>query len=415
MLVDDRRPEAVTDSHRCCNGAGSSKGAVHQGRVWYPTLDGVVSLPLQQLIQHGPLPLPVLESLSADDQHYRNSEARLPPEQRDWHFRFTAPYYVQASSVQFRYQLQGYDAQWIDAGNRREAFYTNLPPGHYTFNVQVRVAADYRWSDAVTMDIRLTPYWHETTWARGVLTVLFILLLWGLYRWRLLALARSQQQLAKLVTARTQELHQANEKLKLMSMQDALTGLHNRHYLDSNIQQILARANRHAEPLIWVLLDLDYFKHINDSLGHQAGDNILMVVADILRQNSRGSDHAIRWGGEEFLLILEHSEDAELVLQRIQDAIRQYPWQKNMALQQPLTCSIGAVAQLTDWNWQHSLRLADQALYWVKEHGRDGYMLLLAVAPLPADTLADTTSITSLLAEGKLYAISNKDFTTQAG
>jgi len=415
MLVDDRRPEAATDSHRCCNGAGSSKGAVHQGRVWYPTLDGVVSLPLQQLIQHGPLPEPVLESLSADEQYYRNSEARLAPEQRDWHFRFTAPYYVQASSVQFRYQLQGYDAQWIDAGNRREAFYTNLPPGHYSFMVQVRVAADYRWSDAVTMDIRLTPYWHETAWARGVLAVLFILLLWGLYRWRLLALARSQRQLAKLVADRTRELHQANEKLKLMSMQDALTGLHNRHYLDSNIQQILARANRHAEPLIWVLLDLDYFKRINDSLGHQTGDNILMVVADILRQNSRGSDHVVRWGGEEFLLILEHSEDAELVLQRIQDAISQYPWQKNMALQQPLTCSIGAVEQLTDWNWQHSLRLADQALYWVKEHGRDGYMLLLAVAPLPANVLADTASITSLLAEGKLHAISNKDFTTQPG
>ena len=55
MLVDDRRPEAATDSHRCCNGAGSNKGAVHQGRIWYPTLHGVVTLPLQQLLQQAPM------------------------------------------------------------------------------------------------------------------------------------------------------------------------------------------------------------------------------------------------------------------------------------------------------------------------------------------------------------------------
>jgi diguanylate cyclase (GGDEF)-like protein len=410
MLVDDRRPEAATDSHRCCNGAGSSKGALHQGRIWYPTLDGVIALPLQQLLLHGPVPEPVLESLIANDERYQQSRVRLLPTLRDWHFRFTAAYFVQAASVQFRYRLHGYDEQWIDAGPRREAFYTNLPPGQYQFAVQVRVAADYRWSDTVNMDVQLLPYWHETTWAKALLVVLIVLLLWAFYRWRVLALARSRKQLAQQVAQRTDELHQANTRLQQMSMQDALTGLNNRHYLDSNIQQILSRANRHAEPLIWVLLDLDHFKQINDTFGHQTGDNILIVVADILRQNSRSSDHIIRWGGEEFLLILEHNEEAQLTLQRIHQAIGQYPWQRDMALQQGLTCSIGAVAQLTQWNWQHSLRLADQALYYVKQHGRDGYLLLQAVQPLPAAVLADDANVAQLLATGAFQAISNKDF-----
>ena len=411
MLVDDRRPEAATDSHRCCNGAGSSKGTVHQGRLWYPTLDGVISLPLQQLVQYSQVPDPVIQSVSADGERLRGKLVSLEPAQRDWHFRFTAPYFVQASSVMFRYRLKGYDDKWIDAGNRREAFYTNLPPGQYQFELQVRVAADYRWSDPVTMTLTLSPHWYETILARLLFVLVLLLTFWGLYRWRLLALAKTKRQLEQLVAERTQELHVANEKLQQMSMQDALTGLYNRHYLDVNIQQILSRANRHADPLIWALLDLDHFKRINDTFGHHTGDNILMVVADILRQNSRGSDHIIRWGGEEFLLVLEHNVEASMTLQRIFDAIAKYPWQRDMGLSQPLTCSIGAVTQMTDWNWQHSLRLADQALYLVKEHGRQGYLLLRAADPVPSAVLAEDANVVSLLAAGKLNAISNKDFT----
>ncbi|HSG51672.1 MAG TPA: two-component regulator propeller domain-containing protein, partial [Rheinheimera sp.] len=166
LLVDDRRPEAATDSHRCCNGAGSSKGTVHQGRLWYPTLDGVISLPLQQLVQYGQVPDPVIQSVTANGELLRGAQIKLTPAQRDWHFRFTTPYFVQASSVMFRYRLKGYDEQWIDAANRREAFYTNLPPGQYQFELQVRVAADYRWSEPVKMTLTLSPFWYETLFAR---------------------------------------------------------------------------------------------------------------------------------------------------------------------------------------------------------------------------------------------------------
>lgn len=411
MLIDDRRPDAQTDSHRCCNGAGSSKGVVHQGRIWYPTLDGIITLPLQQLIQHAPVPAAVLESLSSADKQYQGNSAKLAPAQRDWHFRFTAPYYVQASSMQFRYQLVGYEPNWVDADNRREAFYTNLPPGHYRFNVQVKVAADYRWSDIVSMDIELAPYWHETTWARSTMLIVLLLLLWAVYRWRLKVVEQSQQHLALQIAERTRELFQANQKLKQMSMQDALTGLHNRHYLDMNIHQILSRANRQSGPLYWALLDLDHFKQINDTYGHQAGDAILCTVAGLLRENSRSSDHIIRWGGEEFLILLEHSEDALLVLQRINSVVSQYPWQEKMGLQQPVTCSVGAIAQLPQWHWQHCLRLADQALYWVKEHGRNGYMLLQSASVNSSGVLPADASLGGLISQGQLNAVSNKDFT----
>uniref|UniRef100_A0A486XN89 diguanylate cyclase n=1 Tax=Rheinheimera sp. BAL341 TaxID=1708203 RepID=A0A486XN89_9GAMM len=405
MLVDDRRPEAETDSHRCCNGAGSSKGAVHQGRIWYPTQDGVVSLPLQRLIQYGHIPEPVIDAVLADNKTYRDTNVVLNPEQRDWQVRFTAPYFVQASSIQLRYQLKGYDTEWIEAGSRRDAFYTNLPPGQYQFVLQVRVAGDYRWSEPVEMAIKLQPYWHETWLARMALLLLLALALWGLYRWRLLALARSRLQLAALVTERTRELHQANQRLEQMSMQDALTGLYNRHYLDTHIQAILSRAQRQSAPLLWALLDLDHFKQINDSQGHHIGDEVLIAIADILRQNSRGSDHLIRWGGEEFLLIFEAADDAILALERIQNAIRNYPWADTLGINQPLTCSIGAIAKPVNWDWQYSLKLADQALYRVKQHGRNGYLLLRPVA-LHAE-LSTGASLDELLANHSITASSD--------
>ncbi|WNO60065.1 diguanylate cyclase [Rheinheimera sp. MMS21-TC3] len=410
MMLDDRRPESVTDSRRCCNGAGSSKGALYANQLWFPTLDGVLAFPVEQLEQYGPIPQPVLESLTASGQQYFNHKTILTPEQRDWHFRFTAPFYTLPSSLMFRYQLEGYDNSWIDAGSRREAFYTNLPPGQYRFTVQSRLASDYRWSDAVSMDINLQYYWYETNTARIVVLLLFILLFWLLYRWRLMNLASAKQKLEILVQERTNELHQANQKLQRLSMQDALTGLANRHYLDTNIKQIISRSDRSSRPLIWALLDLDHFKQINDTFGHQVGDNVIKVVAELLQTNSRQSDHIIRWGGEEFLLLLEHSADALLVLKRIHQAIGCYPWQQEMGLKQPLTCSIGAITQLKDWDWQHSLRLADHALYWVKEHGRNGYMLLEVSSPPQSELLAETLNISQLLVEGKLKANTNLKF-----
>ncbi|MGI5308083.1 ligand-binding sensor domain-containing diguanylate cyclase [Rheinheimera sp. WS51] len=410
VLLDDRKPEAATDSRRCCNGAGSSKGALHNGKLWYPTLDGVLSFPTEFVGQDGLIPQAVLESLTADNVQYFNTNVTLPAEQRDWHFRFTSPFFALASTIHFRYKLEGYDNNWVEAGGRREAFYTNLPPGNYQFSVQSRLASDYRWSDKVSINIRLKPFWHETYLARVVALLILLLLFWAVYRWRLKALARSKQHLEQLVKARTGELHQANEKLKLLSMQDALTGVSNRHYLNTNIQQIISRANRNKTPLIWLLLDLDYFKQVNDNYGHHAGDEVLVAVATILRKSSRNTDHLIRWGGEEFLLLLEQTEDPLLVLERIQSALAQYPWQDKTALQQPLTCSMGAVIQLTDCDWQQSLRLADQALYWIKEHGRNGYMLL-EPSVIPCSELVDNININQLIAEGKLKAKSNKDLT----
>ena len=410
MLVDDRQPEAATDSHRCCNGAGSNKGAVHQGRIWFPTLDGVISLRLDRLNSYVPVPTPVMESLTVANQQFNSDAVQLIPEQRDWHFRFSAPYYYQASSIETRYRLEGYEQNWVDAGSRREAFYTNLPPGNYRFYVQVKIAGDYRWSDAATMNIELKPYWHETLTARLLLFGLLLALFWLVYRLRLASLANAREELSRLVTERTQELYQANQKLQQMSMQDALTELHNRHYLDVNIDAMLARAQRNNQPLAWILLDLDYFKRINDQYGHQLGDSVLQHFAGILQQHSRSNDHLIRWGGDEFLLVLEQSSEIQHYIERLQQLVHSYPWQQQLGASISVTCSIGAMIQPSGWDWQYSLYLADAALYKIKNSGRADYMLLQPGpdAPVSLSAADEKAELDELLARNWLTASRGK-------
>ncbi|GHG76956.1 GGDEF domain-containing protein [Alishewanella longhuensis] len=407
MLVDDRRPEGTTDSHRCCNGAGASKGALHADRLWFPTLNGIVAVGLNQLNTIAPLPKPVITAIRVDEHTYHDKNFSLAAGQRDWQVSFSAPYFIQALSLQFRYQLRGYDDSWVYAGNRREAFYTNLAPGHYQFTVQVKSAADYRWSDSAYVSIYLPAKWYEAKWFIFMLFFSSLMLLWGIYRLRVAALDRAQRRLQQLVAERTEALHQANIRLQQISMEDALTGLHNRHYLSIHIEQLLARAQRNAMPLMWVLLDIDHFKQINDRLGHQVGDNALKQVARILQENSRSTDHLLRWGGEEFLLILEDSANTEQYLQRLQKALTAGEWQA-LGLNNPLTCSIGAMQHLPEQDWQSCLQLADLALYQVKNLGRDGYLLLKATPKYPVHGHPENMLLAELVANGWLSWQSDK-------
>lgn len=406
LLIDDRRPEGPSDSHRCCNGAGDSKGALLAGRLWFPTLNGIVGVNLQQVRTTAPLPEPVITGLTIDNTLYYGKKLTLDTEQRDWQLSFSAPYFVQAPSLQFRYQLRGYDDAWIYAGNRRDAFYTNLAPGNYQFSVQVKAAADYRWSDSAFISIDLPARWYETKWFIFFVFNVVLVLFWAIYQLRVSALDKSQRRLQQLVDERTAALHQANQRLQQMSMEDALTGLYNRHYLSQHIEPMLARSKRKQQPLVWVLIDIDHFKQINDVYGHQVGDAALKQVARLLTDNSRSSDHILRWGGEEFLLVLEESVNTQLYLERLQQALATQDWQQ-LGLAHPLTCSMGAIHQPHQLNWETGLQLADLALYQVKQQGRNGYLLLHPTADYPTLQQPEITSLAALIKQGWLTWHSN--------
>jgi len=96
----------------------------------------------------------------------------------------------------------------------------------------------------------------------------------------------------------------ATERLKLAGLTDILTGVHNRRYFDSRCLEEVAAARRNGAPLVCLFLDVDHFKRLNDSMGHQAGDQVLSYVAKLIKLQLRGSDVVARYGGEEFVVLL---------------------------------------------------------------------------------------------------------------
>jgi two-component system cell cycle response regulator len=158
---------------------------------------------------------------------------------------------------------------------------------------------------------------------------------------------------------------------------DILTGLPNRRYALSRLEQEWEAAQRYSRPLSVLMLDLDHFKSINDTLGHDAGDAVLVHAAKILKSTARAIDIACRHGGEEFLVIAPNTDGAAALLlaERIRLAIQaQQP--QDLALTRPITVSIGVAGSLgSKPGWKTLIKLADQALYQIKAGGRNAVHL----------------------------------------
>lgn len=181
-------------------------------------------------------------------------------------------------------------------------------------------------------------------------------------------------QLAQAFDDMALALQQREQKLQEQAISDPLTGLYNRRYLNEFLPRELVRCRRSAAPLAVMLIDLDHFKRVNDSFGHEAGDVVLKAIAALLKGKVRGSDIACRYGGEEFALILpetgldaavRRAEDIRLAIARLVLSHGGTPLRK-------VTTSSG-IALFPDHGEDSGalLRVADIALYAAKGAGRD--------------------------------------------
>ena len=169
------------------------------------------------------------------------------------------------------------------------------------------------------------------------------------------------------------------ERLRLVGFTDSLTGLYNRRHLEHRLTQELARAQRHTQPLACLFIDADHFKAINDAFGHPAGDRVLAALARRLTGRLRASDIATRYGGEEFAVLLPHTDidSACHLAEAIRQAIAAEPVPLGNGEQVHVTVSIGVAAycpQRPPWQGcagQHLLAHADRAVYQAKQDGRN--------------------------------------------
>ncbi len=194
---------------------------------------------------------------------------------------------------------------------------------------------------------------------------------------RIIMLQHELEKESRDIQHYTAELAAANRRLKLMANTDILTGLPNRRYALSRLEQEAATALRANQPLSVLILDLDHFKSVNDTLGHDVGDQVLVHAANLMREAARTNDIVCRLGGEEFLVIapITDGTTALLLAERIRSSIEKNQPQ-GFVLRRPVTVSIGVAGSIgAKPGWKELMKWADDALYLVKQGNRNGVRL----------------------------------------
>jgi diguanylate cyclase (GGDEF)-like protein len=174
-------------------------------------------------------------------------------------------------------------------------------------------------------------------------------------------------------TAPVLEAKRLMDTLRESNLRDAMTGLHNRRFLEEYVETLVAASQRRKAQISILMLDLDYFKMVNDSHGHDAGDAVLKALAKVLTQSVRASDLVIRYGGEEFLIILQDTaeETADAVSEKIRAAVESLKVQVGgVTLQKTISIGISDFPKDSETFWQ-AVKYADVALYRAKEEGRN--------------------------------------------
>lgn len=353
------------------------------GRLWFATIHGAAVIDPARM-QTNPVVPPVwIQSVTFDSRNVPLTDGiRLGPGSGNFEVAYTAPSFVAPTHMQFRYRLEGFDRDWITAGPRRHAWYTNLPPGNYTFRVQA-ANSDGVWNLAgASISFVLRPPITRTPLAYSLYVLAILLIIWAVVVLRTRSLVRRQQELNRVVAERTAQLEeekssleQARRELHTRATHDSLTGLFNRPAILDHLQREMSRATRSGRTLGVLIADLDHFKRVNDTYGHLAGDDVIREAAGRLRGAMRDYDLVGRYGGEEFLILFP-GWDPNIAPGRIEellDAIRSRPFDVSETEIQ-LTCSFGVAtfrpgSSVPDV--RELLRRADLALYVAKNAGRN--------------------------------------------
>ncbi|WP_031565036.1 ligand-binding sensor domain-containing diguanylate cyclase [Rheinheimera texasensis] len=272
---------------------------------------------------------------------------------------------AQDSVPRFRYRLLPFDRDWLTAAtDEPRATYTRLPPGQYQFELQTWWP-DGRMTAAAPFQLEVQPPWWLTWWAKTTLAAALVLGVSSIMLLRTRSLKKRNLWLAQQVRERTEALQQANQRLQQAAYRDALTGLLNRRGLRAQTEP---QWSGWQHQRVLVIADIDHFKQFNDVHGHQVGDEVLTALSERLQGLCLPDDLLARWGGEEFLFILQGSD----AMQRADALIRSVaaaPMPLSIG-PTPVTLTGGAV-WLSGESLDATLQHADALLYNGKKAGRN--------------------------------------------
>jgi diguanylate cyclase (GGDEF)-like protein len=323
-------------------------------------------------------------------EHVKENGVEVPHDSDTFVAEFAAMTFHNPGTIRCQYRLEGLESDYQET-TQREVRYPALPPGHYRFAVRCGSVVE-GWSAApAEFSFTIQPPWWARWWARLVALVLLALGVRALVLYRIRLLEGDRLMLEQAVAERSAELARANAELQAMSLTDPLTKVRNRRFFRETIEadaMQVVRAYRRAGAnagaiehgdLIYYFVDLDHFKRVNDEYGHYAGDLVLVECARRLSHIVRQSDLLIRWGGEEFLVVLRSGTraDGDILARRLLRLMGEEPFDIGDGKKLAMTCSIGWAAfpwitsQPDALSVDDVLVLADRAMYAAKDAGRN--------------------------------------------
>jgi diguanylate cyclase (GGDEF)-like protein len=283
--------------------------------------------------------------------------------------RFAALNATRENAVVFRYRMEGASSAWTET-TQRELRFAQLAPGNYRLEIEAQNGDGVWRAPQAEFAFKILTPWYRTWWFFTLCGLIPLCGTWGLFRFRMAAAKRREQGLQLLV--------EAQKTIQNLAFYDPLTELPNRRMLLDRLRKTLAASARSGRLRALLFLDLDKFKKLNDSFGHQTGDLLLQETARRLTSVTREADTVARLGGDEFVVLLEElseiHEEAAAQAERIAGKIL-------VVISQPyllyghecfLTASIGiTVFGIHPEGTEEVLQQADIAMYQAKSAGRN--------------------------------------------
>lgn len=381
-----------------------------RGRLWLGMADGITVVDSALLNRNLVTPEVVLENVRVNGEThpaFRPTSTtgeddalalRIDPSTTRLRFDFAAPSFIAPELVRFRLALTCFGDDFGPPTTDRHVTYHVLPAGKYRFGIQAVNNDGVPSAKPLWTDLDVRPPWYRTRWFQGIAILAAALLGAGLLQVRNLGRLRRHAWLEEEVKQRTSDLDSANRQIQEQNRQltelsrtDHLTGLGNRRVLVDLLPVEMSILKREISRLgpginmngyhaaVIMMIDLDHFKAVNDRWGHEFGDQALVRCASILSDELREGDQAIRWGGEEFVILARglDRKGAVQLAQRVLDRFNGCRLEGPAGTMIPIRASfgflqipLGTTDFLSSDHWPRLIDLADRLLYLAKERGR---------------------------------------------